>query len=364
MRMLTTATAWRHALPMLALALLTACSRAPAPGAALPAPDLERVTVVAAQAPRELVWDGVVEAVNETTLAAQTNARVLELPVDVGDRVAAGDVLVRFSDVEQSSGRQSASAAVAAARAEKADAEANWQRIDEIYRRGLIARAELDAATARRDASRASLAAAEAALRSAGQAADYTVVRAPFAGVITRRMVEIGQAVQSGPPQPQPLLAMAALDALRAEVTLPESVVAALGSGATLLLAGGIAVPAGSVQVLPTADATTHTVRVRVGIPLEAGPLLPGATVKVAFAAGSAERLAVPASALQRRGEITGVYVIDAEQRMALRLVRPGRERADGVEILAGLAAGEEIARDAGAASAWLAAARRGKVKP
>lgn len=357
--------AWRRAVPLLALALLAGCSRAPAPPRQLPAPALETFTVTAAQAPRELVWDGVVEAVNETTLAAQTNARVVELPVDIGDRVDAGDVLVRFSDVEQSSTRQAASAAVASARAERTDAEANWRRIAEIQARGLVARAELDRATARRDASRASLAAAEAALRSAGQSADYTVVRAPFAGVVTQRMVEVGQAVQSGPPQPQPLIAIAALDDLRAVVTLPAGAVDALDSGATLLLDGKREpVAATHVQVLPTADAATHTIRVRVGIPADAGALLPGSTLRVAFAGGSAEHISVPASALQRRGELVGVYVIDADQRMALRLVRAGRENADSVEILAGLSPGEVVARDAAAAADWLVAARAGTVRP
>lgn len=166
------------------------------------------------EAAREQVWDGVVEAVDETTIAAQTNARVLELPVDVGDRVARGDVLVRFSAVEQQPG-QHAAANVAAARA--------------------------------------ALAAAEAALRSAGQQADYTVVRAPFDGVVTRRFVHVGQAVQSGPPAPQPLIAIAALDALRVDVVVPQSAAGEIrvARAAAILEDDGTRLPAAKVTVFP-----------------------------------------------------------------------------------------------------------------
>lgn len=81
--------AWRWSLPAAALVLLTACGHAPAPLQPT-APPLATLAVQPVTAARQQVWDGVIEAVDETTIAAQTNARVLELPVDVGDRVSAG----------------------------------------------------------------------------------------------------------------------------------------------------------------------------------------------------------------------------------------------------------------------------------
>lgn len=360
MQSFATFTARRMVVPAAALVLLAACGRQPAspakPAAALP---FDSLIVASADAPSEQAWDGVIEAVNETTLAAQTNARVKELAVDVGDRVAKGDVLVRFTDIEQSSGRRGAEAAVAAARAAFVQAEANFKRIADIYARRLVARADLDAATANRDAARANLESAQAALRSAGQQADYTVVRAPFDGVVTQRFVEVGQAVQSGPPQPQPLLSLAALDALRAEVSVPQGAVDAIRAHrtATLLLDGGARrVPAGQVSVLPTADPATHTFRVRVAVPPDTVGLWPGMTVKVGFAAGAAARLLIPAAALVQRGEIDGVYVIGADNGVSLRLLRLGHRSGDDVEVLSGLTAGERIARDPQAAARYLVA--------
>ncbi|MDE1885128.1 MAG: efflux RND transporter periplasmic adaptor subunit, partial [Xanthomonadaceae bacterium] len=177
--------------------------------------------------------------------------------------------------------------------------------------------------------------------------------------VVTQRFVEVGQAVQAGPPQPQPLLALAALDALRVEVTVPQSAVDVIRAHAqaTLLLDGGERrVPAASVMVLPTADPATHTFRVRVGVPAGTAGLWPGMTVKVAFAAGGTQRMQVPVSALVRRGEIDGLYVIGADNSVGLRLVRLGHRSGDDVEVLSGLAAGERVARDPNAAVRWLVA--------
>lgn len=350
----------RVALVALAALFAAACGRAPSAPPAPPTLPFATMAVVPQAAHREDVWDGVIEAVDETTIAAQTNARVAALPVDVGDRVAKGDVLVRFTSVEQRSGERSAAAAVAAARAEARDAEANWKRTDEIFARGLIARAQLDAALARRDAARASLVAAEANLRSAGQNVDYTVLRAPFAGVITRRFVNVGEAVQSGPPTPQPLIAMASLDALRVDVQVPQSAIDAIRRFHAAAVLPGVGdagrIRAQNMIVFPYADPASHTFRVRVTLPAGTPGLYPGMTVKVAFAVGEAQRLLVPENALVHRGEVSGVYVVAPDHAVSLRQLRLGHRYGDAVEVLAGLRAGERIADDPDAAMRYLVA--------
>lgn len=92
----------------------------------------------------------------------------------------------------------------------------------------------------------------------------------------------------------------------------------------------------------------------RVELPVASKGLYPGMTVKIAFAVGRARRLLVPASALVRRGELTGVYVIDADNAVGLRQLRLGHRFGDNVEVLAGLAPAEHIARDPDAAALYL----------
>lgn len=334
--------------------LLAACGDAPPPPRAHPdASTLETVTVARVTAPRERVWDGVVEAVDQATLSAQTAGRIVELPYDVNDYVPAGAVVVRFTDVEQRSAVGRAQAALDAAQAAATEADADQRRIAELFREGIVPRAQLDQAVARRDATAAQLGAARAALDEAREQLEYTVVRAPYAGIVTERHVEVGGSVRAG----QPLISGLSLQRLRVDVEIPQTDIGAVREHgrAALLLDGGVRVPAREVVVFPYASPDTHTFRVRVELPEADTGLYPGMTVKVAFAIGEASRVLVPARALVRRGELTGVYVVH-DGRVALRQVRIGARFGDDVEVIAGLDDGDRVVLDPAAAVRLLAA--------
>lgn len=343
---------------LLATLLISACGRdeSAAPSSAAGMPALETVVVAPEAAPRERVWDGVVEAVHQATLSAQTGGRVLELPFDVNDYVKAGEVVVRFTDVEQQSGRRRAEAALAAAEAAAREAEAEYARISEVYQRRLVAKAQLDQATARRDGARAALESARAALREAGELVDYTVIRAPYSGILTQRHVEIGETVRPG----QPLVSGLSLNRLRVNVDVPQSEVAAIREHgrAAVLLADGRRIEAEKLTIFPFADPATHSFKLRLDLPEVESGLQPGMIAKAAFVLGEAERLRVPQSAVVVRGEVTAVYVVGDDGVVALRQVRVGHRFDDRVEMLAGLAAGERVALDPVAARGLLAERR------
>lgn len=343
----------RRLAPALFIALVAGCGGAdPGPAASgLTLPPLPTLLIERERSPRERVWDGVVEAVNQATLSAQTAGRVVELPFDVDDYVPAGAVVVRFTDTEQQAAVRRARAQVEAAQAQAAEAEAEYERVRGVFERGLVARSLLDQATARRDSARAQLAAAQAQLREAEQQLEYTVVRAPYSGIVTRRHVEIGESVRPG----QPLISGLSLGRLRVQVSVPQSEVFAIREHrkARVLLPDGRAIDAESVTVFPYADPETHAFRVRVELPEEETGLHPGMTVKVAFTVGEGERILVPESALVRRSEMQGVFVRRGD-RIALRQLRLGHRFGDRYEVLAGLAEGEEIVLDPIAAAAWL----------
>ncbi|MBK7013566.1 MAG: efflux RND transporter periplasmic adaptor subunit [Xanthomonadales bacterium] len=337
------------------LGLLVACGN-PAPGetAAKPAPGIATATAAYADGRSEQVWDGLVEAVNQATISAQTSGRVIELPYDVNDTVEEGALVVRFTDVEQKSARSRAQSQIASAQAAYDEAQASYQRIAEIYARKLVAKAQLDQERARRDAAKAALDAARAQLSEVGQQMDYTVVRAPYSGIVTARHVQIGESVRPG----QPLISGVSLKDLRVSVQVPQSAIAPIRNlrSAEVLLGGDGSprVAASKVTVFPYADPATHTFTVRLELPGDDTALYPGMTVKVAFATGSVQRLLVPLAALVQRGELQGLYVVDGSN-VRLRQVRSGHRFADSVEILAGLAPGEQYAIDPAAAAQWLA---------
>ena len=328
---------------MLALAACGSGTRTVEPP---PLPRLATHTVQSAAVDGGRAWDGVVEAVQQAQLTAQTAGRVTVVAVDVNDRVAAGQVLLRLTAVEQQAGANTARAQLRAADAAAVEAQANFRRYDALASGQYVSRAQIDQARAARDSAVASRDAARAQLAQAGQQADYTVVRAPYAGIVSARLVEPGESVTPA----QPLLVLYAPGAFRIQVQVPQSDADAIRSAgrAAVLLNDGRRLDAASVAVFPSADPATHSVAVRVVLPAMADAPQPGATAKVVFPiAGKADTGAVgiPRSALVQRGEVSGVYVIDGN-RIALRQVRLGRPAGDGVEVLAGLKPGERIATD------------------
>lgn len=332
---------------VLALALsaaLAACSSAPPPAPGMDLKAIAAVSPQAASADAGSRWDGVIEAVQQADLTAQTAGRVAVVAVDVNDRVAAGQVLLRLTGVEQRAGAEAARAQAAAARAQAVEAEASYRRFAGLAQQQYVSKQQLDQALAARNAAQAAARAAEAQVAQAAQQADYTQVRAPFAGVVAQRLVEPGESVSPG----QPLLRVFNPGRFRIQVQVPQGVAAALRAApqADITLADGRVLAASEVIVYPGADADAHSVTVRVQLPADAGALMPGQVASVRFLAGGGTgALWLPQSALWQRGELTGVYVL-GKDRLLLRQVRVGERRGDRIEVLSGIAKGERIAAD------------------
>ncbi len=303
-------------------------------------------------------WNGVVEAVNQATLSAQTSGRVSVLMVDVNDAVKAGDVLARFSNVEQMSGQNRAQAGLSAAQAQAIEAEADYKRMNEIYAKRLISKAQYEQSLARRDAARAQLASARAQLSESSQQLDYTIVRAPFSGVIGQRHVQVGETIAPG----QPIFSMNSPEQLRVRVSLPQSEAAVLEKNRTakIILDSGKEIAVDNIVVFPDADPQSHTVTVRLGLPLNITGLKPGVTVKALLPSSGKQGLLIPASSLVMRSEVTSVYVV-GDNTIRLRQIRLGHRVGDQVQVLSGLNPGEVIAADPIDASLRLSEKQAGK---
>lgn len=345
------------ALASLGLALVVAgCGgAAPTPPSAR-AGDIATLTVEYVRMPVERFVDGTIEAVNEATVSAQTSGRVAEILYDVNDVVPAGAVIVRLKGTEQRAGLQSAEAAVAEAKARNAEAAATYQRIADLYQRRVVSKAQFDQATANRDSAGARLAAAEAGLTTAREGVGYTEVRAPYGGVVTKRLVEVGELVNPGTP----LMTGLSLRDLRVATNVPQSIVMQvrrLKQAAVYL--DDKRTPAAKITIFPEAATPSSTFRARLELPPGVLDLAPGMYVKVGLVVGDAERILVPTSALVQRSEVTALYVIDPQGQVSLRYVRPGHRIGDKTEILAGLAPGERIALDPIAAGSRIGASGR-----
>jgi RND family efflux transporter MFP subunit len=311
------------------------------PAAAL-AP-LDSIVLELEQAPLERQLDGRIEAVNQGTLAAQTSGRVTEILYDVNDFVPAGAVVVRIRATEQRAGVAQAQANLREATARETEAQQRYERVSVMYQQKLVAKAALDEASANHDAAKAHLAAARAELQSAQEGLSYTEVRAPYAGIVTKRNVQVGETVAPGTS----LMSGLSLQFLRVTVDIPQSIVGQVRRiRKAAVYVDGRRIEATKLTVFPEAAGTSNTFRARLELPENATDLYPGMFVKVAFVIGEAERLLVPVEALVERGDVTAVYVIDASGRATLRQIRPGHRFDGKVEVLAGLSAKERIAVD------------------
>lgn len=300
-------------------------------------------------------YDGVVEAVRQTVIAAQVPGAVVELAVKLGDRVAAGQLLLRIDARTADQAAAASDAQVQAARAALTLASQEFNRQQQLFQKQYISQAALERADSEFKAAQAQ---ANAQLAQAGAARTQTglhVVRAPYAGVVAELPVSLGDMAMPG----RPLLTLYDPSALRVSASVPQTVATRLAAGdmPRVELPGLPPVAPLRLQQLPTADAATHTITLRLDLPANLVGVSPGMFARLwlpttgAAVPGAAATLSVPRTAIVRRAEMTGLYVLDAQGRPLLRQVRLGRVDGDRIEILSGLVAGEAVVTDPQAAA-------------
>jgi len=317
-----------------------------------PAADLATAPATREAQPREYRLDGTVEAIHQSTMSAQTSGQVQQVLVDVDDFVEQGELIIRLKDTEQSARYAQAQANLKAANAALQEADREYRRIKGIYARKLVSKADMDRATAAVKKAGAQQDAAEAALKQAAEQLEYTRIRAPYTGIVTKRHIEAGETAHPG----QPLISGISLDQLRVSVDVPQSLILPVRQygRSRVQLPDGQWLEATRLTVFPYADASSNTFKVRADLPAGAKGVFPGMFLKVAFTVGEEQVLTVPAEAVVHRSEVSGVYVRDDQGRLTLRHVRLGRQLDKRVVVLAGLHEGEQVALDPVAAGVAL----------
>ncbi len=349
---------------------------------------LETIEALQEEVREYQMLDGQIEAVNKSTVSAQTGGVISKLTYDVGDIVENGALIARISSQTQKSGLQEAKASVDEARAainsasasvvqaEAAIKEANanysvaraeFNRVKGLYGKRILsksqydqseavmkstlarvqsAKANLNAAKARRTATNSGLSAAKAGLSKAGEQLGYTEVSAPYSGIVTERHVELGEVVSAGTP----IMTGISLQEMRAVTNIPQRLILAIrkfNSARIYVEDDKIGVPIEKLTFFPYADPATNAFKVRGSLGSATKGLFPGVFVKLGFEIGRKKQLLIPSSAVAYRSEVTGIYVVDEKDMPAFRQIRVGRETAEGqIRVLAGLSVGEKVALD------------------
>lgn len=294
--------------------------------AELPAASVRGLTVErkARAATEDVV--GTVRPKLSAAIEAKVSGRISQLPVVPGQLVKAGERLIQLDAHEIQSRLDQAAAA-------RQQAESDLKRATDLLQQKILSQSEFDNAQAKFRQAAGAEAEAKTML-------SYTDILAPFAGVITRKLADVGDLAQPG----KPLLQMENPDTLRFEADVPEALIGnvKLGDQLAVRIAGAGSEMAGSVsEMSPAADANSRTYLVKLDLPGAQG-VRSGQFGRVAVPVGEVSAIRVPAAAVIQRGQMELVFVV-ASGHAQLRLVKSGSRIGDEVEVVSGLDSGEQV---------------------
>ncbi len=337
------------------LVWLTACSgepaavsaAPPAPGAAPPeaaapaAEEVEVVPVAAETVTAAFTATGSVMARRTTAVAPEVPGRIVEIRVDVGDRVDAGDVLFRIDPAPFELALAEAEAALELARAQRDDAEQEAARVAHLLARHAASERRAEQARTAAAVARARVAQTEARVARARHDLARTAVRAPFAGSVVGRFADEG-AMAGG----EPVLLLQETGALEAVVAIPEAWPAPARVGDEVLLRAAsldAPLPARIARVSDRVDEATRTYEIRAPIPPAAEGLRAGSYLEAEVRVHTAGPVpVVPRSALVVREGRTTAFLLAGDRVKAVP-VRTGLGDATHVSIRSGLEVGDEV---------------------
>ncbi len=284
---------------------------------------------------------GSVEAKQATIVSSRIMSRIQKIHVRSGDQVSEGQVLVELEKSDLEARVAQATDQIAAVRARLTEAERNLQRAVELQGRGLLSVADRDAAQANRDTLQAELQSAEQVLAESRAALAYAAIQSPIDGRVVDRFAEPGDMAAPG----SHLISLYNPLSLRVEAQVREQLALSLAIGQPIpvsLPALDLHIEGAIEEIVPAAEPGSRSFQVKIRLPYEER-LLPGMYARVLVPAGSEQRLYVPRALLAQVGQLWVVRVTGPEgpERRFLRL---GREVADGrVEVVSGLAPGEQV---------------------
>lgn len=294
--------------------------------------------------PERRMFSGSLQARQQANLSARITARVAEVLVDAGDRVEAGDVLLRLESDDLSARVRQQEQALASAQARVNEARLNFQRSEQLVSQGLLPEARLDEVRAQRDSAEAEFNRAREALSEARTSEGFSMIVAPFSGVVSRRSVFTGDTATPG----MQLISLYDPQTLRLEAAVSESALGVLSIGDTLKVNLDVletVITGQVVEIEPAADTASRSFIVRLVLDTDA-QLYPGMFGKVTVTVGERQALLVPSDWVTHRGQLDFIQV-NTPAGPERRIVRLGDTHSIDdrlwVEIAAGLHPRENV---------------------
>ena len=334
----------RPFLAALSALLLAACGQGEAPRAPERAPSVKTAAVEMREVGLTYSAEAVIEAVRQSTVAAQVSGRIVDLRFDVGDYVKKGDVIVRIDERAATQALEASEAQVRQAEAEFRNARVQYERSKQLVAQKFLSEAALDKAESDYKAAQARLTALLAGASQAATERGFATIVAPYSGVVSARHVELGEMAVPG----KPLMTGFDPATLRVTATVPQAQIGAIqasGKARVEIPSIGKWIEAKRVTIVPAADPRTHTTQVRLELPPDVRGVYPGIYARAHFIVGREPRLLMPRAAVVQRSEVVAAYVLGGDGSLQLRQIRLGAASDESsVEVLAGLRPGERVA--------------------
>ena len=311
------------------------------PGAASQSVDgLKTVVVKTLKRQRYETASGTVKPVHESAVASKLLAKVIEMNVTAGQTVLQDQILVKLDDADLQARLKQAEAGLTNAQVQRDKASTDFARMKTLKEKNAVSQADYDTANSAMKSSEASMEQATQAVREFQVMLDYATIRSPMSGTVIDKRVEVGDTVSPG----QIMLSLFDPTHMQMVASVRESLALKLKPGQTLptrLDALDLDCEGTISELVPEADVASRSFTVKV-----TGPCPPGAYSgmfgRLMLPLEDEEILVVPATAVQRVGQLTMVEVVQ-DKRVSRRNVRLGRTLDSVVEVLSGLTAGEVV---------------------
>jgi len=323
--------------------LMVSCDHEIEPGVAKQSPvPIKGVTIATAEvrsSPVSYEAVGGVKSGTQANVSSKVMGEILEVMVEEGDRVEAGDMLASVDPTQLEAGLAQARAGRSAAWSQFKLARATYRRYSELRDRHSVSPQEFDMVEADYRRAQAASRQAEAAYNSAKDMLDDAFIKAPFAGVISAKLADVGDLATPG----RPLFALESGEGYRVDLVVPEAHIGSIEKGQEVLVKidslSADALRGTVTAIAPAADQRSRSFLVKVALP-ESAPVKSGMFARVELTLGKEDRIVIPKSAVVQRGQLTGIYLVDEGNVTHFRLIRRGRDIGDQVEVVSGLSAG------------------------
>jgi RND family efflux transporter MFP subunit len=326
--------------------LASACS-GPAPAKASTVADSDRLIVAVATAQqkdlmRTATTQGALFPKEKAVLAAEVAGALAQVFADMGDNVAAGQVLARIDPREFQLRLDSAQAQFEQAQARAVNAQANFQRMKELNNQHLVSAQQYDQSSSEMRVAQADADAAEKMVGIARKKLNDTFIRAPFAGSVQKRMVSLGEHVGEG----MPLYELIATDPIKLRAPIPERFVPMAKVGLPIDLTidarPDLSFHGAVTRIAPALDENSRTLLIEAEVPNPTGVLKPGYFAHVTMNLGHDRALFIPNSAILRYAGVARVFIFK-DGAVRSREIVTGTMEGDQIEIISGLKPGEKV---------------------